>query len=254
MKFDYLTDESEKTLAPFFSPTMLTAAFHSVWVVAGMLVLFWPRQPLYRFIETGKGPLVFFMVFAAALISTAYISLMCGRGEIIKPDSFSEYRKEVIVHEKERNFFLYGLVSFLSHTLFLMVPILPVFIISASISGITTGVFLNALWIVYTASLFCRLFAFLMYLFWGRYRMEGYLLSRLFIVLYLLATTIFLPALSPIRFLYTFNFEMDSGIDYLQIGSYSFYMLSLGLAMLSLIFLCHMLIKRHIKREELSDG
>jgi hypothetical protein len=135
-----------------------------------------------------------------------------------------------------------------------MLPVFPPLMLSASISGITAGTFLHALLIVYTACLFCRLFGFLLYLIWGRFRMEGYLLSRLFIILYLFATAVFLPAYSPIRFLYAFNYEMQNGIDYLKLGSYSFYMLTMGLAILSLIFLCHMLIRPHILREKLSDN
>ena len=254
MKYDYLTDESEKTLAPFFSPMMLSASFHSIWIVVGMLMLFWPRQPLYRFIDSNKGPLAFFMIFAATLISNAYIGLRCGRGEIIRPDVFSEYRKEVITLEKERNFFQYGLIAFLLHTLCLLLPLSPALILSASISGITVSTFFNALLIVYTACLFCRLFGFLMYLIWGRFRMEGYLLSRLFIVLFLFATAVSLPAFSPIRFLYAFNYELQNGIDYLKLGSYSFYMFSMVLAILSLVLLCHMLIHRHMIREKQRDS
>ena len=84
--------------------------------------------------------------------------------------------------------------------------------------------------------------------------MEGYLLSRLFIVLFLFVTAVFLPSFSPIRFLYAFNYELQNGIDYLKLGSYSYYMLSMVLGILTLVLLCHILIRRHMIREEQRDS
>ena len=37
MKFDYLSDDSQKSLAPFFSGKMLSIIFNSVWILALIL-------------------------------------------------------------------------------------------------------------------------------------------------------------------------------------------------------------------------
>jgi hypothetical protein len=256
MKFDYLTDDSEKTLAPFFSPVMLSASFHSLWMVTGLLLLFWPRKELFHFVGTNKGPMTFFLILTATLIVNGYLNLRCGRGEMIPSDVLSEYRKEPVTFEKERGFFQYGLIAFLLHTCLLMMPFFPLFILTASISGINGSVLLKATFIVYTASLLCRMFGFLMYLFWGRFRMEGYLCSRLFIVIFFFVTTAFAPSFSPIRILYALNQgpSHDLTMDVAQSAqsSYVTYMLTAISGNLFLILLSQMLVHRRAHKEKAS--
>jgi len=246
MNFDYLTDESEKTLAPFFSPMMMSTLFHSLWIISAVLLLFWPRQAVSHFIETGQGPITFFVIFTATLVTVSYFALRCGRGEMITPDTMSEYRKEVAVFEKERSYFRYGLVISLMQTGLLIVPFVPLFVLSSSISGIPTAVFFKALSIVYTASFLCRLFGFLVYLLWGRFRMEGYLLARVFFIGFVFVTTVFSPAFSPIRVLYAFSIGLKNIVDHSRLDSYSYYMSAVVPAILFLMLLNNMLVRRHI--------
>ncbi len=256
MKFDYLTDESEKTLAPFFSPMMLSASFHCLWMVAGLLLLFWPRQALFHFMGTNKGPMTFFLIFTATLITNSYLNLRCGRGEMIPSDVLSEYRKEPVAFEKERDFFQYGLIAFLLHTSLLMMPFIPLFVLSASISGITGSVLLKAAFIVYTTSLLCRMFGFLMYLFWGRFRMEGYLCSRLFVVIFIFVTAAFAPSFSAIRILYALNqglnHNLTTGVAHSGYNSYVSYMLTVISGSIVLMLLCQLLVRRHMNKEKRS--
>ena len=48
MKFYFLTDESEKSLAPFFSKRVLETVMAGVVIVGVFLIIFWSRRPLIR--------------------------------------------------------------------------------------------------------------------------------------------------------------------------------------------------------------
>ena len=94
MKYHYLTDESEKSLAPFFSKMVLSASFLSVVAVSVLLLMFWPHQPLAGFIIADKIPLLFFLIFSATLIIYSYVNLCCGCGDMMQKGHFIiKYRK-----------------------------------------------------------------------------------------------------------------------------------------------------------------
>ena len=54
MKYYYLTDDSEKSLAPFFSKMVLAASFLVVVIIVAVMFVFWPRQPLSSFMIAEK--------------------------------------------------------------------------------------------------------------------------------------------------------------------------------------------------------
>ena len=175
MKYYYLTDDSEKSLAPFFSKMVLSASFISVVGVSVLLLIFWPHQPLSNFIIIDKIPLVFFLIFSATLIIYSYVNLCCGCGDMIQKGYFTvKYRTDKSTFEKEIEFFRYGLIEFLLHTLILLLPFLPLLILAASISAVGFMTFIKAVSILYSASLLCRMFGFMVYLFWGRSSTIGY--------------------------------------------------------------------------------
>ena len=245
MQFDYLTDDSEKSLAPFFSPLMVTATFNSLLIMCGVLLLFWPRQDFFRFMSKNTVPLLSFQIFSAATIILSYAGFRCGRGEIFKRDYYTGPGPERETYEKERNFFRYTLVEFLLHTLFLMLPMLPLMIISSSISGITPTVFAKSVSTVFAASLLCRLFAFTLYLLWGRSSSAGYLFVRVLAVFFLFATALWVPAVNPIRIIYGLNKGVQSIAD-----SYSIYMAGVGIASLFFLTINHLLVSRYMKMEK----
>ena len=84
MKYHYLTDNSEKSLAPFFSKMVLSASFVGAVIVSALVLLFWPRNPISDFIISDKVPLFFFLIFGATLIIYCYVNLCCGCGEMIR--------------------------------------------------------------------------------------------------------------------------------------------------------------------------
>jgi hypothetical protein len=242
MKYHFLTDDSEKSLAPFFSKTMLTANFTGVVVISILLIISWPHQPLSGFMHQNKAPLVFFVIFAATLIVTSYINLCCGRGEMIRRGyHIIKYRTDRSTLEKENDFLKYGLIAFLLHSSILLLLFLPHLILAASISSVGLLQSLKAVSILYSASLLCRLFGFMVYLFWGRASTLGYFIARTFMIVFIFGTFFLAPCLNPIQFLYKLNEK--AGADG---WSFAFYMLTVIFAILFLIGANHQLVRRHL--------
>jgi hypothetical protein len=246
MKYYYLTDESEKSLAPFFSKTVLSGSFTCVALVSVVLLFFWPRRPISAFIVVNEVPLVFFLVFAAAMIINAYVSLCCGCGDMTRRGYYIiKYRTDLATYEKEINFLRYGLIEFLWHTLILLLPILPLLIIAASISAVSFIIFLAAVSILYMVSLLCRMFGFVVYLFGGRMSTLGYIVARVFLITYLFGTLLFVPFINPIHLLSLLD-KGPFGVGY----RFVLHMTVLTAVIIVLIAASHIIVKRHIGKEE----
>jgi hypothetical protein len=243
MKFNYLTDDNERCLAPFFSEAMIAVALYGIFAIAALLVICWPQKSFFSYVHTGTIPILFFLVFSVTLIINAYVNLRCGRGEMNKKINF--YNE---VSEKENDYLTYGLIEFLLHTLFMMLPYLPLLLLAASISGISALNVIKAVSIIFAASLFCRMFAFVIYIFEGRASWAGYLLVRAFFILFLFGISAFVPKLSPFQILYGINTGL-SGIDVLYHKSYFLYMAVVLSAVFLITVVTQIKIKRHINKE-----
>ena len=247
MQWDFLYDESEKTLAPFFSETILSYHFRCLIIAGIVLLVLWPRLPFYHFLEASHAPLLFFQVFVAATILCSYLGLRCGRGEMFQRDYFSEYYEELPSFEKERNFFTYGLVGFLLHTAFLTLPYIPILIIATTVSWVPFALFAKAVIVLYASALLCRITGFVLYLLGGRLSYSGYFIARVFIIFYLFATALFYSRINPLYILYGLNKDMKPAGSPLD-ASFGFYMAVTGVALRTLIFICHLLILRYNNR------
>jgi len=245
MKYYFLTDDSDQSLAPFFSRMVLSASFISVVIISAALLIFWPHQPLAGFIIADKAPLAFFLIFAATLVIYCYVNLCCGSGDMIQRGYYiQKYRTDRSTFEKEIDFFRYGLIEFLLHTLILLLPFLPLLILAASISAVSLITFVQAVFVLYTASFLCRMFGFLVYLFWGRLSTLGYFVARAFMIIFIFGTFIFAPPINPLQFLYLLNESPDAiGLPFVL------YMVIVMFATLLLILANYTLVRRHINQE-----
>ena len=247
MQWDYLYDESEKTLAPFFSKPILSYHFRCLIIAGMVLLVMWPRQPFYHFLEASHAPLLFFQVFAVATILCSYLSIRCGRGEMVQGDYFSEYYEELPSFEKERNFFTYGLVGFLLHTAFLTLPYIPILIIATTVSWVSFALFAKAVIVLYASALLCRITGFVLYLLGGRLSYSGYFSARVFIIFYLFATALFYSRINPLNIFYGLNKDVKSTGSPFD-SSFGYYIAAAGIALCILIFICHFLILRYNNR------
>ncbi len=249
MRFDYLTNDTEKTLAPFFSPKMLSVSLNCVWFLSLLLMVFWPKEDLFNFIEQHNIPMSFLVIFAAALLINSYVNFRCGRGEMFLNDFLSRMtRKEVITFEEEHDFFSYGMVEFVLHTLFLLVLVLPMLIISASISGISPQVLAKALSILFTSSLLCRMFGFLMYLIYGKWSLMGYLAARGFFIFFIFATGAFAAFANPILLIQAL-YKGNETLSLSSINAYSLYMMTVMAAILLLALAIGAMVRRKMHKE-----
>jgi len=199
MKFDYLGDNFERSLAPFFSPRMLSVTFRSILILGVLLLVFWPRKEFFLYIEGHELPMIFFHVFVAALLISSYVNLRCGRGEIYTERFFYKLEnREAVTFEQERDFISYGLAGALLHIIFLLIFLIPILIVPAGMSGVSLQIFILALSIIFVSSLLCRLFGFLVVPFYGRWRWFGYYGTRFFFILFMFGTIYFAPFLNPI--------------------------------------------------------
>jgi len=245
MKFDYLTDNSEKSLAPFFSAKMLVVTFNSIWILGLILIILWPRRALFLFVMGHRIPLSFFVVFAVALLVNSYVNLRCGRGEIFQHRLSSRLAMEnIVTFEEMRDFFSYSFVAFLLHTLFLLLFLLPLLIVSAAISAVTPVVLIKALSIIFTASLSCRMFGFLVFLLWGRWRFVGYLTTRIFYIFFIFATGAFAGYVNPVL-LHAF-YGGQASFAPLSANAYSIYMIVVTSAILLLAAANQRMVRRNV--------
>ena len=250
MKFYFLTDESEKSLAPFFSKRVLETVMTGAVIVGACLVVFWPRRPLPDFIATGNQPTILFLIFAATLIVNSYINLCCGSGDMIRKGyRIINYQTDKITYEKEISFFRYGMVEFLVHTLILLLPFLPFLSLAGFSSDISMASFIMAISVLYTTSLLCRLSGFLVYLSWGRSSTLGYFAARALMIVFVFATILFAPAANPLQLLYLLNKSTNSvGFPF---GIYMAIVLS---AIISLILANNAIVRRHMDKSSGSEG
>jgi len=244
MKVYYLTDDSEKSLAPFFSKMVLAASFLSVVIIVGLMFVFWPRQPLSSFMIAERIPHTFFLIFGATLIVCSYVNLCCGCGDMIQRGyHIIKYPTDKTTFENEIDFYRYGLIEFLLHTLILLLPFAPLLILPAAISAVSLIIFIKALYILFTASLICRMFGFMVYLFWGRLGTLGYFVARAIMILFIFGTIFFAPFINPLRLLYLLN-QRPNSIGFAFVS----YMVMILLAIFCLSITNHILVRRNIKR------
>jgi len=245
MKLYYLTDESEKSLAPFFSERVLAAVMFSVVVAGVFLIVSWPRRPLSDVILTQQGSTVFFLVAAATLIFNSYVNLCCGAGDLIrKGHHLIYYQTDKPTHEKEIDFYRYALIEFLWHALILLLPFVPLLSLAAFIACGSLLAFTMAVCVLYTAALLCRLAGFLVYLTWGRSSTLGYLAARAMMIFFVFITLIFAPAVNPLHLLYRLN-QDGGGMG----GPFAVYLAVVMSAILVLIRVNGAFVRRHITKE-----
>ncbi len=244
MKFYFLTDESEKSLAPFFSKRVLETVLVSVAIVGAFLVVFWSRRPLSELIATGNEPITFFLIFAATLIVNSYVNLCCGGGEMVRKGyHVINYQTDKPTYEMEIDFYRYAMIEFLLHTLLLLLPFLPLLSLAACSSAVSMITFIMAVCVLYITALFCRMYGFLVYLSRGRSSTLGYFAARTLMIFFVFATIYFAPAINPLQLLYQLNQSPNS-------RGYPFmiYMAVVLFAILILILVNNALVKRNINK------
>ena len=213
-------------------------------IVGVILVVFWSRRPLSDLVATGDVPTIFFIIFAATLIVTSYVNLSCGGGDMVRRGYYiMSYRTDKPTYEMEIDFYRYGLIEFILHALILLLPFVPLLAMAAFSSAVSLTTFIQAVVVLYSSSMFCRLSGFLIYLSWGRSSTLGYFAARALMILFVFVTILFTPAVNPLHILYLLNHGPDS------IGNlFGIYMAFVVFAILVLILVCNARVRRYINK------
>jgi hypothetical protein len=246
MKLYYLTDESEKSLAPFFAKRVLEAVLGSAVIVGVILVIFWSRQPLAEFMTTAHGPRLFPLIFAVTLIVNSYVNLCCGGGNFVRKGYFMiNYETDEPSYEQEIGFYRYALGEFLLHALLLLLPFLPLLTLAVLSSAVSLIRFMMAVCVLYTTAVLCRMGGFLVYLTWGRSSTLGYFTARGLMAFFVFATILFAPAINPLQLLYQLN-QDPNNMGY----PFAIYMSTVLFAILIFILVNNTLVRSHINKRK----
>ena len=84
MRFDNSQLSSNRSIAPFFSPHIMSILYISVWLAALVTIALWPNRNGYHLMLGSNIPIVFMAVFVFVLIMTSYTQMRCGRGELVR--------------------------------------------------------------------------------------------------------------------------------------------------------------------------
>jgi hypothetical protein len=207
MRFEYITDHTEKNLVPWASFAIQNKLFwQGVTVTLVLMFLFWMKPDMVDYVRHYEIPMFFFWIFGISLVITAYLNLRCGLGEFtaIKETPWIEYQKNV-TYEEERPFVTYGLIGFILHTVLLLLPLLPLLLMAAGLSAVEPAIVLRALIMILLLSLVCRLFGFWIYLWRGRKGPAAYFSTRLFFLLLFGVSIMFKGKSNPLVLLYNLN-------------------------------------------------
>jgi hypothetical protein len=203
-------DRAGTSLVPFSPRVMLSTACTAVFITGAVVMACWPRQPLAGYIAANDLPLAFFVTFSVGLIIQSYLNLRWGRGEMIKQDDYFHREEDLPAPERPVEFIPRGMVACVIHTALLASPFLPLLILGAALSGMSLQAFTQALAVVVTTSLLCRLVGVMLYLGQGKSRSLGYLASRCLMAAVVFGTLLFAPTINPIHILYGLQFDPDS--------------------------------------------
>ncbi len=248
MRFDFLTNDDEKSLVPFFSEKTTSIHFNYIWLLAVFLILLWPRNELFYYLEEQSYPTAFLATFVSALLMISYLNLRWGGGEFFQADYFYVLlNKRTASFEEENSFFSYGFVGFIIHISLLILLSLPILIASTVISGISPQAFAKAISVLFSSALFCRMFGFLIYLWCKNHNWLQYHLARLFFILFFFISGAFVSFANPIIVIY-FLHKDEKILSHLPMDVYLLHMMVVPGTILLLSVALHVMIT-HRKKE-----
>jgi hypothetical protein len=243
MGFDYVTNSDEKILSPFFSPRMISVTFKSTLLIGIIMIVSWPNIELVSYIRNSDYPVLFSRTFIAAIIIKSYLNIRCGRGELYAEENIYKLKTgETTPNELEKNFFSYGLIQAILHNVLLMFFMLPILAVSASTSGISISTFCKACLVLFTSSMACRMFGFLVYPFYRKNSGIGYIIIRILYLFFMFATLYLAPYVNPIRIV-NYLHSGETMIIFGNINPYQVYMLTVWIIILFLVIANYFMVR-----------
>lgn len=242
------TTRHNKSLTPFWQANLLNATLYGLLVLSIVFFMSYPwKTNIASYMRQGKGPFIFFPVFAAAAVIYTYLNMRCGKGEFVVitacVDSYNETLPPLVCAEEEHGVFRYALPIFLLHTLFLLLPSLPILLLATAISGLPFSSCWIAIGMIFVTALCARWFGFLLLLLFGHGSMFAYFATRIMMTLLLVATVSTTPAYNLMLGLYELH-GGASGSAVWWSNEYARYAALMAVCSIFLAVLCQIQQKR----------
>lgn len=237
----YIFDQHpEKPLSPLLAPRSLTIISNGIWILGGVLLLFWPQKSLYEYVFNHETPVNYLIIYGIILTISGYINLKCGRGEMLPGDFISRLQKPAVTWEESNDFLTYGFIKFLLQIFIFIVPFFPLMLISAMLSQVPWSGIGGGFGVIFSFSLFCRILGFRTYLLWGSNDLRGHYLCRILLIVFIGLTFYFVTSINP--FLQIFSFHQGREISNFLSGHWD-YFIFITMVILLLTWSCHLSIK-----------
>jgi hypothetical protein len=192
----------------FLSKDPLTAALHYLLALATVLFVIWPKS---QYLRVGSPPLTFNIEAIVATVILAYLSFSYGAGKL--GDEVAQVSPHILISQGlSRRGTLVGLmVLTLGHTLFFIVLALPLLVAAAHVSGVSTGNFGRALFLIVICTLAYRWLGLLTLYVWETQDFMRYVAARAAFVAFVLGSAFFLPSVNPLLGLISLSFGEELG-------------------------------------------
>jgi len=177
-----------------------------------------------------------------ALFLISHLSLRYSRGEMSKVDYMTNLlKKEVLTHEETQPFFMYAFLNFLFFNVCMLLLTAPLFIVSASVSGVEMIHILQSMILIFLFSLLSGLTGFVTYLMFGRWKITGYLLSRILYGFLLFGSGLISMSINPFYIIYTL-YKNTRQVTLFNLNTIIFYLYLLLIMILLLSIMSQIMI------------
>ena len=194
-------------------------AFIILWLT---MAIFWPKKSLAYYIKFGNAPLTFLVVFVMALTISSYLNLIFGRKEISLDGPWGDSDIDLLKKQSPR-FIFDHLTRPIIQTLLLLLPLVPILLISAGISGLTIQESLKAISIIPATSLLCYFLGLLVYQIFQKRRLIGFFITRSFLICILAASGFLGAHVNPVLLMYGIHKGEEMRIGH-SLSNYLLYM------------------------------
>ncbi len=198
-----MTTGENRSLVPLFSPRVLSFTFTLLWVLAFILILFWPKREILAYLKEQDYPFAFLTTLVSVVLMMSYLNLRWGGAEFFLNDYFPTLTQERILFlEEELPFFTYGMIGFIIHVGLQIGLCFPLLLSTTLISGVSFSGLVKAVSILFTSALLCRTVGFFLYLYFKKNLLLKYYLARSFFILFFFASGFMVSMVSPLVMVY----------------------------------------------------
>lgn len=221
-----MTQKIKQLTCDCFVPVSLTILFNTTAVVAGSMILLWPFKGTVYYLVAQTAPLLSFLLALISMTINGAVQLSWGNNEIAPSEYFDQKKMiKMSLFFSPGTFFHRWVLSSLVHNGFLLLPHIPILLLSASLCAVQWQHFIGVVVLIYIVSFLCRMIGFLFYLVFKEWELVGFLLLRGFMIIIITFTAVKKSFLNPYIVLYDVMLN-NANTGILDISSYNLFIYS----------------------------